>query len=291
MKNWIPLLYAVVVFVSCKPEPLDLSVPQAPQQIVVASQLLDSTKLAIVLTRTFNATESKGITLADSSQPFPEELLVANAQVFVESNGIQIQLEEISKGVYATLSLPGLIGNTYTLTVKDVEKGQDIVSQTQMLTKAILDTFSIAKIPDATNTYQLHYAFDDVGPEENWYVVNFYTQDMARDTVPKKPGDLDYIAKRLLEQRLDFDLISDKQMVNGRYSITKQFTSNQLDTFGIALTHISKGYYDFLTAQRKYNSIANKLRGEIIQIPTNVHKGYGYFALQIPDAYFITMDQ
>lgn len=291
MKNVFYFLLSISLLSACKPEPLDLEVPQAPQRIVVASQLVDSAKLAIVLTRTFSALENKGITLTDSIQPFPEELLVTNAQVIIESNGIRLELEEISTGVYATITLPGAIGNTYTLTVIDREKGQNIIAQTQMLPKATLDTFSILPTGTTGNTYQLHYAFNDIGPEENWYVVNFYTQDRLRDTVPKKPGDLDYIAKRLLEQRLNYDLVSDKQMSNGRYAITKQFTSNQLDTFGIALTHISKGYYDYLNAQLKYNSIANKLRGEIIQIPTNINEGYGYFALQIPDAYFATIDQ
>ncbi len=290
MKNIAYLFILGCLFAACTPEAIELDIPQAPQKIVVASQQAEGNYFLVVLSRTFGALESKNTNLQDTTQPFPEELLVKNATVELQLNGDNVQLLEISPGVYATQDIIPNYYQTYTLKVTDAEKGQHTIAQTQMLPKVLLDTFGVTAVPGKTNEYTLHYAFTDLPETNNWYVVNFYTKDNAKDTVPRNPRDVDYIAKRLLEQRLDFDLVSEADIINGKYQVTKNFKSNDLDTFGIALSNISQGYYEFLLAQKKYASITNKLRGEIINMPSNVQNGYGYFNLHSPDAKAIRLE-
>lgn len=290
MKNVVLIFLSGILFTACTPEPIELEIPQAPEKIVVASQQAEGNYFIVVLSRTFGALEQKNTNLQDSTQPFPEELLVKNATVILQLNGDNVTLQEISPGVYGTQEITPNYYQTYTLSVTDSEKGEHTIAQTQMLPKVRLDTFGVTRVPNKPNEYSLHYAFTDLPETHNWYVVNFYTKDNAKDSTPENPRDVDYIAKRLLEQRLDFDLISEADIQNGKYQLTKNFKSNNLDTFGIALSNISQGYYEFLLAQKKYAAITNKIRGEVINMPTNIENGYGYFNLHSPDAKAIRLE-
>jgi hypothetical protein len=283
MKKLIYPIIGICLLASCTPEAIELDIPQAPEKIVVASQQAEENYFVVVLSRTFSALEHKNTNLQDLSQPFPEELLVKNATVELQLNGSSTQLIEISPGVYGTEEVFPQYYETYTLKVTDSEKQEHVIAQTQMLPKVLLDTFSVIPVTGKKDEYTLSYSFTDLPEVNNWYVVNFYTKDHAKDTTPENPRDIDYIAKRLLEQRLDFDLISEKDLIQGKYHVTKTFKSNDLDTFGIALSNISKGYYEFLAAQKKYASVTNKIRGEVINMPTNIQNGYGYFNLHCPD--------
>jgi hypothetical protein len=287
MKQVFSILALALVF-GCKPDPTELEIPQAPEKIVVASQQIEGNVLVMVFTKSFGALEHKTVS---PGSPLPEELLIQNASVQLAGGGQSISLQEISPGVYATETLTGINYASYTIQVNHPESGLSVESQAQMLPKVALDTFGVLPVAGTNNQYVLHYAFTDIPSQQNWYVVNYYTKDNARDSFPGNPLDVDYIAKRLLEQRLEFDLISEADIVNGGYQITKRFTNNQLDTFGIALSNISQGYYEFLKAQQKYGSLTNKLRGEVVNMPTNISNGYGYFNLHTPDAHVIRIER
>lgn len=86
----------------------------------------------------------------------------------------------------------------------------------------------------------------------------------------------------MIEQRLDYDLLSETDIVGGRYQITKNFTNAKLDTFAIALSNITQGYYEYLKAQKKFNTLVNQIRGEVVNLPTNIINGYGYFNVHTP---------
>lgn len=81
---------------------------------------------------------------------------------------------------------------------------------------------------------------------------------------------------------MDYDLLSETDIVGGRYQITKNFTNAKLDTFAIALSNITQGYYEYLKAQKKFNTLVNQIRGEVVNLPTNIINGYGYFNVHTP---------
>lgn len=285
MKHILFILTATALLASCTPKEIDLDIPQAPESIAVASQLAPEGNgyFVLSLSRTFSALSDKKPQFTDSTAVLPEELLVRNAEVILSLEGNDIMLSELSPGVYYTADMPRSEYATYSLKVTDTETGKTLDAKTQMLPLVPFDDVSVEKVPQKEKEYLLHYAFTDLPGVNNWYVVNFYTKDNRKDSLPENPTNIDYIAKRMLEQRLDFDLISQEDIVNGQYSITRQFTNNKLDTFAIALSNISQGYYEFLKAQKKYHSLINQIRGEVINLPTNVQKGYGYFNLHTPD--------
>lgn len=285
MKYLLYILAAAIVFASCTPEAITLDVPQAPEGIAVASQLTpeEAGYFVLSLSRTFSALNNKKPYITDSSIVFPDELLVKDAQVMLTVDGIQVQLKELTPGVYYTRELLRHEYASYTLQVTDTEKGKSLSAQTCLLPLVKFDSVVVKKIPQQEKAYSIHYSFTDLPGVSNWYVVNYYTKDNRKDSLPDNPANIDYIAKRMLEQRLDFDLISQEDIVNGTYTVTKQFSNNKLDTFAIALSNISQGYYEFLKAQKKYHTLINQIRGEVINFPTNIHDGYGYFNLHTPD--------
>jgi hypothetical protein len=285
MKYFLTILAAACLLVSCTPENLELDVPQAPERIAVASQLSPpgTDYFILSLSRTFSALSSKKPSFSDSAVMFPEELLVRGADVTLSIHGMQIGLQELSPGVYYTDQVSRNEYADYTLTVTDNEKGQSLVASAQLMPSVTFDTVGVDKVAGKDKEYLIHYSITDIPGINNWYVVNYYTKDNRKDSLPSNPADIDYIAKRMLEQRLDFDLISQDDIVNGRYSVTKRFTNERLDTFAIALSNISQGYYDFLKAQKKYHSLINQIRGEVVNLPSNVQGGYGYFNMHTPD--------
>lgn len=280
-KLLICLVVSLLLF-SCKPEAIELDVPQAPEKIAVASQQVEGGFMVLTLSRTFSALSNKKPNLADSNMVLPEELLVKGALVKLMHGDEQIVLTEVSPGVYAAEELMQSVYSSYTLQVVDAEKGQTLSAQTVMLPQVQFDAVDVQQNPQKTTEYSIHYAFTDLPGTINWYVVNYYTKDNRKDSLPDNPANVDYIAKRMLEQRLDYDLICEADLQGGQYNITKRFTNNQLDTFAVALSNISEGYYEFLKAQKKYNTLVNQIRGEVVNLPTNISNGYGYFNLHTP---------
>jgi hypothetical protein len=284
------ILFSMVLF-SCKPEAIELDVPQAPEKIAVASQQVEGGYVVLTLSRTFSALTNKKPNLSDSTIYLPQELLVSGALVQLTRDGEQITLREVSSGVYAAEQLMQFDYSGYTLQVVDVEKGQHVTAKTIMLPQVRFDTVGVLRNPQRETEYTIHYAFTDLPGKNNWYVVNYYTKDNRKDSLPENPADVDYIAKRMLEQRLDYDLISEADIRNGQYSITKNFTNNKLDTFAVALSNISEGYYEFLKAQKKYNTLVNQIRREVVNLPTNISNGYGYFNLHTPHVKVIDLSK
>lgn len=282
MNKILLCLVTSLLLFSCKPEAIELDVPQAPEKIAVASQQVEGGFLVLTLSRTFSALSNKKPNLSDTNMALPEELLVKGALVQLVRGGEQITLREVSSGIYAAEELMQADYSSYTLQVVDAEKGQTLSAQTVMLPQVQFDAVDVQRNPQKGTEYSIHYAFTDLPGIANWYVVNYYTKDNRNDSLPDNPANVDYIAKRMLEQRLDYDLICEADLQGGQYSITKRFTNNQLDTFAVALSNISQGYYEFLKAQKKYNTLVNQIRGEVVNLPTNISNGYGYFNLHTP---------
>lgn len=291
MNKIITFLSLSVCLVACKPEAIELDIPQAPEKIAIASQQVEGGIVVLTLSRTFSALSNKKPNLLDSNMVLPEELLVNGALVQLRKGDEVITLMEASPGVYYTDQLMQSDYEFYTLEVTDQVKGHKLSANTSMLPQVRFDTVGLVRNPQKETEYTIHYAFTDLPATQNWYVVNYYTKDNRKDSLPDNPADVDYIAKRMLEQRLDYDLISEADIVGGQYSLTKKFTNNKLDTFAVALSNITQGYYEFLKAQKKYNTLVNQIRGEVVNLPTNITNGYGYFNLHTPHVKVIDLSK
>lgn len=297
MKPIVILFLTLSVLIwSCTPDPLDIDIPQPPQKIALSSQIIPVTEttpnemFAVVLTKTFGALEKKDIGVKPEGLHFPSELLVTDAEVWLVSGEERKLMTNISNGFYVLDQLPGTDYATFQIEVKNYAGEMMVSAQTQRLPKVRFTACTMDFQP-AENAYRLKYTFSDLPGEQNWYVVSYYTKDSQRDTIPAdKRADVDYIAKRMLEQPLDFDLVSESDMVNGMYSSEKKVKTESADSVVVSLSNITRGYYDFLSARKRAGTLMNQLKGEVVNLPTNIKGGYGYFNMSNPDYRILERD-
>ncbi|MGQ0828591.1 MAG: DUF4249 family protein, partial [Bacteroidota bacterium] len=105
---------------------------------------------------------------------------------------------------------------------------------------------------------------------------------------PSKGGNLDissYFGNGSNKILSVFDLLNDASFTDGKLIKTTIISPmvKASDTIAVELAHISKGYYEFLTAYKRSSKLINQLTGEPINYPSNVQNGYGYFNAHYPD--------
>ena len=77
--------------------------------------------------------------------------------------------------------------------------------------------------------------------------------------------------------------MDDNSFSNNIYSTSKKLDeATYRDSIAVILSHVTKGYFEFLNAFKKSGALINQLTGEPINYPTNVNNGYGYFNAYFP---------
>jgi hypothetical protein len=282
MRISISIVVLLSLLVSCKPKELDITIPQAEEKLVVASQFLPNSSLAIVISKSFSALKNGIPTIDSNGVVSNEELIVKNASVTL-TNGINTyELTEFSPGVYTTEEMNKEDFQQYHVVINHPETGLNASAKTQMMPDILFDSVSVSKQSDAQYPIMIHYSFSDRPNEQNWYVVQYLLKNTEEDV--RDRSNFDYIAKRMLEQQNTFDLYTDADFANGKISVSRKIKINEAsDTLGIAVSNITYEYYTFLQAQKRSGLLINQLRGEVINFPTNVQNGYGFFNLHKPD--------
>lgn len=284
------LLYFLVLhlFASCTPDPLEIDIKQPESRLVIASQIVPATDynpnemLLVVVSKTFDALTKYDLDLSSGGFNFPVELLVTDVNVWLTNGTEKLLLTNLSPGIFVLDRLPGADYTDYLLEVTDMNGAVLTGATTQQLPMVPFASYSLNKATD--NSYRFNYSFNDIPGVDNWYMISYYTKDSKRDTVPAdKRADIDYIASRMLEQPLDFDILSDTEMNGGFYAAEKKVKVEQMDSMVVSLTNITKGYYDFLAARKKSGTLMNQLKGEVVNLPSNIVGGYGYFNMCKPD--------
>lgn len=268
----------LVCFLSCKPEPIDLIVAQNPQKMAISSQYLNGGMFGVSVSKTFEALQVKNNSIDSTGFNFDTSLLVGNAQVFLKSDSYKIQLVEVEKGIY--LAENAMVNNFQNYDLEVFMNGKlQLKAQTQKAPQVNFDSVFVYR---TNNDLKVFYRIEDNPNQENYYVVNYFIKN-NRDDINQEPTP-ELIAKRMLEQNISIDLLTDKEFKNNNYQINKTVSNNYVsDTLVMSLSNISKGYYQFLVAQKRAGTLFNQLRGEVINFPTNITNGYGYFQLSEPD--------
>lgn len=274
-------------FSSCQPDPIDIGVAPAPVKLVVTSQIIPGQIMIVGLTRSFSAL-SEGGNADTISTNFLDSVLVSGAVVTVDHPGGTDTLFEILPGLYASISV--LLSNygSYTLHAYDASLDLTITATTQLLPTVSFDSvmpvFTYAQ--EDTNLF-IHYEITDLPNESNYFVVNFYR--LNRDS--SASFDPNTYFQQGQNQLTAFDLISDSDFdQNGKLIRDRELTTvGNSDTIAVTLSHITKGYYEFLTAYKRSGSLLNQLTGEPINFPSNVEGGYGYFNAHYPSVRFFNL--
>lgn len=281
-------IYLIVFFglmASCKPEPMELAMPQAPQKLVVASQYAGEGIMGLALSKSYSALQ-KPIQSNPEGIYVDTSLLVGSAKITLSGAGVRLPIEEFYQGFYGSASTFLLDGETYTLEVKTENMGE-VSARAIKMKKVEFAEVSWTALPSSMET-QLDYTLQDHPEQGNYYVVNYFLPG-NQNALPAKPKPED-IAKRLIEQQATFDLFSEADFTNGRLSISKKINrQNQGDSLLVSCSNISKEYFDFLTAQKKAGNLFNQLRGEVVTLKGNIHGGYGFFSLHEPDVRVLTL--
>jgi hypothetical protein len=288
-----PFIFLVIIvaltagFSSCQPDPIDIGVAPAPAKLVVTSQIIPGQTMIVGLTRSFSALSSEGNGGAIDST-FLDSVLVSGAQVTVRHPGGRDTLFEIAPGIYASINVLLSSYGSYTLYAKDVITNLEVTAATQLLPAVDFDSIvPVFTYTPGDTTIFIHYEITDLPTESNYFVLNYYR--LNRDT--SASFDPNTFFQRGQNQLVAFDLISDTDFdQNGRLTRDRELTTvGTSDTIAVTLSHITKGYYEFLTAYKRSGSLLNQLTGEPINFPSNVEGGYGYFNAHFPSVRFFNL--
>jgi hypothetical protein len=282
----ILLMIILSQLLSCKPEALDVKMPRTSEKPSVAAQYGIDGTMALVLSKSFDA--GKQIYTADSNGiSYDSSLLLSAAQVEITGDGKLISFYELDPGIYASTTAFFNDGSYYDLKILTAD-GKSIQAQSRKMEKVNFEEIKLSYL-DNNKSIKINFSFNDISNPGSYYVVN-YISGNKQTQIPDKP-DPEYIAKRILEQNASYDLIDETQFKNGIYNGEKTITRpSESDTIAVALTHISKGYYHYLQAQKKAGTLFNQIRAEVINFPSNVQNGYGYFELNEPDFRIIELE-
>ncbi len=285
----IILASLALILCSCQPEPITIDIPQAPPKMVISSQLVpNENTLLVAVSKNFSALKNGAPTYDSNGVNFDTTLLLTNSVVILQSNNTIDTLTEFSPGLYMSKPLDEFTLQNYTLFASHQSTGLTAWSSTSHMPNIVFDSiYPIISSYDKGNI-NVHYQFTDIPNQENWYLINYITGN-KKDTTKSKI-DVDYIASRMLNQSNNFDLITEKDFIAGKYITDKRLSRVKLgDTIAVAISNISKGYYDFLTVQKKASQLVNQIRAEVINFPTNIQGGYGFFTIHKPDIHLMEL--
>ena len=215
MKNIFSISFITffILISACRPEPLRIDVPPAKEQVVVFSQIIPGEFMTLALTRTIGAldfNEEEGDSL---TQSFLDKLLVKGADVSVSYGGIRDHLYPIADGLYASVTTPQIPNQLYTLRVMTPE-GDSLIAESMMLPQITFDEVQpvIKRGEDTLVTIQ--YKFTDL-PEDNWYMINVYTNGAANNDGVDINSFFDSGTNVLKKTELFNDVAFDDSIVEG----------------------------------------------------------------------------
>lgn len=281
------LTFLMAILNACRPEPLAITLPEAPAQIVVFSQVIPGQIMTVSLTRTLGAlqfSESEGDSL---SQGILNNLLVTDAIVTVSYRAVTDTLFEVGAGVYASVATPQFTNEMYTLKVVTPE-GESLTASNQMLPIVSFKSIQPEIVRDSTGG-QVKIAFEIAdAPEKNWYMLNFYKPQAA----DLSGIDLNSFFGARSNVLVKTELINDAAITNGIFTgIIDLPEVSTSDSLLVSLSNISESYYQFLEVRENGENFLTQITKEPLSLPTNVEGGLGFFNTHFPDLQFFDLNE
>jgi hypothetical protein len=280
--KYILVLSCCYAMASCNfnPSPIPIEIDEPAQQLVISSFALPPQALIVTVSRTFSALISEADSLDLGNPDILSRVLVDSAQVMLTYAGRSVELFKIAPGVYGSVEVEQIQGETYYLTVKDFDTGLSTLAQTTALSQIELDTLypTMQILPSFGDTLRsFKYSFLDPVGIENYFLVTYTrSNNIFQDIL--MPGN-----SLFNTERNSFNAFSDKTTGDGKqiaYEPSPLFEVG--DTVLVGISNIPKKYYEFLSAYKKSGNLFSQLISEPINLPSNVEGGCGYFTLTIP---------
>ncbi len=269
----------MLTVMACIPDPLDVhGVPQLEQKIVVSSQMISSQSVAVLLTKSIGALDA-----SDDSDPITllNQVVIADAVVRIEGNGQSYQLTYAGSGVYGSVEMDLVEGESYTLFVDSPTAGSVKATTTVKPPVLFEDVNAEIYISGRDTLADVHYKFNDASGT-NWYMLN--AQHLTRED----------FEERVLNPRVTTKMIDDATFDGGSKSDNFKILFDEVepgDTLSVTLSNVDKDYYDFMKLREDTRFGLAAALGEPINYPSNVEGGLGFFNLYIPDVRVFTLDE
>lgn len=266
------LLAALLLNVSCMPEPLQVdNVPSIKPEIVVSSQVMSDTMLAVILTRTISALDAN-----DDSDPqaLASEIAITDAKVTLTVNGKDYVLPHVQDGAYEGKYITLQAGDQCHLLVESPSFGQ-VSATTTVQPPIYFDSVRAEAYFNGYNDFlaEVTYTLQDP-PMQNFYMIN--VQGAKRDVMIQNIMNPDAYTK----------LFEDKIFNGTDYSEVFRAAPQDFrpgDSVAVSLANVSSEYYEFLKLRMENKLGLVEMLSEPINYPTNVKGGRGFFNLHLPD--------
>ena len=258
------LIFGALMFFSCGPESLPISVEPAESKIAVASLVGPDDFVFVSLTKSFSALSAESI--SEISDDFTEALLIDSALVTLSYAGVTDTLESLFgiSGLYFTELQTFNEFQLMELSVYDSTTSETATAQSILQPPVSVDSVVITRRDTTINFLaDLSFAFDDPPNQDNFYVMQVYQftppDSVASDTLDDNSfyfGDENF----LIYERIFTDRGVDNDGRIRRNDLI-DFTST-IDSALVVLTNIEEGYYNFLEARGRSGGILSSLANE-----------------------------
>ncbi|WP_276131951.1 DUF4249 family protein [Polluticoccus soli] len=268
-KLFLPvLLFAALT--SCRPKPLDIEVPQQESKLVISASCINES--TVLVAAAYSVTSLRN--LEDTSQDVvPQDMLADSAVVTIAAAGqIPDTLERVGKGIYGSRTLQLQPGVRYTLTVIDKKKNAAATATTTYMPKPEIEEVTPDVIRHEQDTVvKIHVKIRNVQPGDH-YFMSYNTLDQARALVLEPVSSLQSFSPKRIE-------LFDDGAHDGVITKTITLNASPSDTLVVHIGRVDEHYYKYLDAYKRTGYLINQVTGEPINLPTNISKGFGYFAL------------
>lgn len=277
----------VLALVGCrKPKPLDITIPQGTERIVISSNAVN--EHLIIVSAGYSIRPTANMTTG-ANDSLPAEMLIDSAHVTINApNETPVRLHKLSPGIYSTSDITLKPDTEYELTVTDLKKGLVATATTTYVanTKPIsVSTYNTGREIDSLLNIDLSIDETETG---DCFFVTYSTVNQLRKAVSKirysaPVTSLSSLASFGPKQIQLFEGGMAKQnKIQGSFMAK----AGKGDTLVVQVARIDKAYYKYLTAYKRTGYFINQLTGEPINLPSNIYTGYGYFALYRPKMLF-----
>ncbi len=274
----IPVLGAAMA--GCKPDPIDIDVPQSASEMTISSITPDTHTLYVSAGYSISSMRR----IADTSKiadykELQQDMLIDSGLVLLRADGGQTDtLPEIGKGLYGRKDLDLQPGAGYTLIVEDRRKGKQASARTSFMPRPSVDTMSLHHtVQNGTTLNKLQLRLAQAQPGER-YLVCYNTAAAMR--MQQRPLQRNLSALYDFQpRRLEILRVPDTCRGPFETAITLQVNDN--DTVLVQVSRIDGNFSDYLSAYKRSGSFFSQLSGEPVNLPGNVQQGFGYFAMYL----------
>lgn len=276
----VSILVASLLFASCRPEPIEIEIPQEAGKPAISSVCLDPHTVSISASYTLSSLQNLQDTSAVANMARAQrDLLVDSGLVTITQEGGAPQtLHMIAPGFFGRRDLNLVAGALYTLTVRDYRKGTFTTATTTFIQKPSVDTIFPERLPGQTAGVKLTVRLKDVQPG-SYYFMSYRSGSDARDVAAPLP--LSASALQVYKSK-QIELFSTANVNSGSLERSFILDVKADDTLVVQIGRVDKAHYDYLDAYKRSGALINQLSGEPINLPTNIKTGFGFFSLFEP---------